>query len=40
MRHKEKKNVISVPIHVGKEIGTGMLKKVLKEAGIRDFRKR
>ena len=40
MRHREKDKELSVPIHAGKEMKIGMLKYILKEAGINNFKKR
>lgn len=36
MRHRVKRNQISVPFHAGKEVKKGMLNSILKDAEIKD----
>jgi len=39
MKHPVKKNKIFILYHAGRDIGTGILRKIIKEAGIK-FNKR
>ena len=35
MRHHEKSGQLSIPYHAGKEVKKGLLKSILKQAGIK-----
>lgn len=36
MKHPKKREQLTVPFHASKEIGKGLLKAILKQAGIKD----
>lgn len=40
MHHQTKKGVVNMPFHGGKEVGKGLLRKIIKDAGISNFNKR
>jgi len=39
MKHMDRAEQLTVPYHAGKEVKTGMVKSILKQAGIKRYRR-